>query len=552
MKKHTLYGIMILLSAFIISSCNKNKIEQTKHIPKDATFVLSISPSSIYEKLKDHKDQLDSVVKIFSERVHVSDSSKKSGEALLGAINKTQPVFFFVQTKNSIAEGNSVMSGTVVALSDGNKFEDFIKKQSANSVISKDNGISFTDIKDGVIGWNNKIAIFLFNIGNSNALESKTQLESLFDLKESESLADNKSFTSSFNATSDISFYANYSQSLSSVPFLAMTKASDLVKDMYYAGTLNFNDGSIDINATGYPNATLLDLIKKNPAPELDGKTFENYPDKPLGIFDFSLNLKQVIGILNYIGVDQMIEPFLTKQGLSFDDVAAAFKGEIVVAVSNFQMKQQTIPGYNMTTSTPSVDFLVKLPIADKKAYDKIVNTLAKLGLFVAKNGQLVPAVLAQEGDGSIAYVANNDAVFVASSPTLIDNVVSGKNHSSLPDDITKNIKGKTSYFYVDIQSLLGNIPVKESDDSALLSVSKNTFKDFSAWGNTISGKSQSGEAHIKFVDTKQNSLISLLTFIQSMKTAADKYKPVISIADSSANDMNTNIPVPPTVDTTK
>jgi hypothetical protein len=516
----------LYFAAFILiiagSSCKKNKLEQAKHIPKDVNFVLAIQPDQLYNKLKDNKDLLDSTInQLFTESMATVTGSaaankQSSASEFFNSIDSKQPIFLFQQTKNSIAEGDAMLAGMVIPLSDADKFTDFVKNN-VSEVVSQGNGYSFGMFKNssiGIVGWNNKLAIFMGYTGDSSSVPA--QLETLFNLKESESLAGNSSFTSSYDAQSDMSFFLNSSQALVAAPFLAMTKAGDFVKGSYTAGSINFNNGSIDIQSKYYPSTALQDLVNKNPSTTLDGKTLNNYPGKLQGMMDFSVNPKLLVGIIQYMGLDEMISPFLQKQGLTLDDIAAVFKGEIAAGMSNFSSD----PNNNST------QYLVCLPLASKAAYDKIINTLAKNepDMFVNKNGQLIPLVLAQNPNAA-AYSADNNNLLIASSQEIIDNFTAGKNTATQPDDIAKNLKGKTAYFYGDLQSILGGIPANtDSKDSETIVIVKRALKDFSAWGGATTGKAYTGEAHIRFMDEKQNSLVSVLTMIKDWKTVQNKY----------------------------
>lgn len=542
---------IILLAA---GSCNKNKLEQTKHIPKDATLVMAINPMSFYDKLKEHKAELDTLIGSFAQKMMNSDSATKQGALAKEAFDFQKSFFFFVKASNSIAEGKSINAAFVVPLKDKDKFVELLKSTGESLDISQGTGFSFAIKQKATFGWNNDIAIIIPSGGYyTDTLGQKAVLESLFNLKESESIADNKSFTKSFTTKADISYYTNSSQSFTAVSVLALTKASDLVKDTYSAGTINFDDGEVALKITSYPNPTLLDLLKKNPATKLSGNALENYPGKPQAIADISINFKQLVSILNYMGVDQMINPFLQKQGLSLDDVAAAFKGEIAVAASNFRMEQKQSPYFNTMISAPKADYLLCVPIADKKAYDKIIAAIynADNTAFINQNGQIIPTAVIQ---GGLGFLANDTYLLLGSSPSLVDSFANAKGKISLPDDADKNLKGKTSYFYGDLQSLLNMIPANGSDSSTIL-LSRNTFKDFSAWGNELKGDTFSGEAHLYLQDSKQNSLITLLKYSQQVKMNEDNYNKNLPATDSVSvpdNDMNTNIPVPPNVDTSK
>lgn len=555
-SKAILFQLCLLISVMIISSCNRNKVEQIKHIPKDATLVLAINPMSFYDKMKNNKGEIDSLINSFVDKMANSDSVKQQGELAKEAFDFKKSVYFFIKASNSIAEGKSISGATIIPLKNKDKFVAFLKSTNPLLNISEETGFSFTQSNKFAAGWNKDIAIILSSGNYAEETANKASLESLFNLKESESIASDDKFLKSFDAKSDISFYTNSSQSVSAFSMLALTKASDLVKDVYSAGTLNFNNGSIDINLTTYPNSTLLDLVKKNPAAKLNGESLQNYPGQPEGIIDFSINIKQLISILNYMGVDQMINPFLQKQNLSLDDIAAAFKGEIAFAASSFRIEQKQSPYYNATVSSPQFNYLLCIPVADKKAYDKIISAIygADNALFVNKNGQYVPATIAQSGQG---FLVNDKYLLLASSQSLIDSFDNAKGKIIWPEGAEKNIKGKTSYFYGDLQNILSAIPATGGSDSSVIALSKNTFKEFDAWGNDLKGNKFTGEAHLYLQNTKENSLITLGKYFQQLKSYEDKYKNAALAADSlntpSADDnMNTNIPVPPSIDTSK
>lgn len=80
-SKAILFQLCLLISVVIISSsCNRNKVEQIKHIPKDATLVLAINPMSFYDKMKNNKGEIDSLINSFVDKMANSDSVKQQGE----------------------------------------------------------------------------------------------------------------------------------------------------------------------------------------------------------------------------------------------------------------------------------------------------------------------------------------------------------------------------------------------------------------------------------------------------------------------------------------
>lgn len=543
------------IAVIACSSCNKNKLEQTKHIPKDANIVLGVQADALYSKLKDHKDLLDTAAQFFAEQMtnalNLSDTNKQNMDALLNSIDTKQPVFLFKQTKHSIEEGEATLAGIVISLSDASKFADYVKNNLSEAV-SQGNGYSFGMLKNAsgsIVGWNREAAIFLNYSGDISKVPA--QLDTLFNMKKSESLAADTSFASTYNAQADISFYLSSSQLLiAALPSIAMsltmTKLDDLMKGSYTVGSINFNNGAIDMAAKNYPNAALQDLVNKNPCKALDGNTLNNYSGALQGIMDFSINPQLLAGIIQYMGFDQMINSFLQQQGLhlTLDDIAAVFKGEFAAGVSNF--------------SNGSNGFLICAPLAGKAAYDKVINALAENNpdLFVKKNGQFIPSLFANEqsnlslfmqSSSSITYSADNNNMLIASSQEMIDSFAAGKGSAILPDDAVKNLKGKSVYFYGNLQSISGyisgNIPADDvnSKYSETLAIVKKALKDFSAWSNVPAGNVYTGEAHIRFMDEQQNSLVSLLTMIKDYKAVQDKYDLIIN----RMLQMDTHLPPP-------
>lgn len=505
-------------------------MEALKYIPKNATSVLEINTKDILEKLKSDNYTIDSVFKTMD-----LDSNSK---ALTEIYDYNKPLFIFYKSSSSIAEGNQMLSGIIVPLTSKGNLETYIKTHLPGKAIVEDKAFSYVQINNNTIcGWKDNTLICLNNQGGANT----DLLSNFLSLKKEESLYSNKDAEKALSEKGDICFFVNSSQSLNNLPFIGITKASDLVDNTYGYGTINFDKGVIDIKSNQHLNATMVDLIKKNPSQDLSGNALSSFPGKPQGLLDISFNMKQLVSFLDYAGVKNTVNDYLQKIGSSIDDLSAAFTGEIALAFSNLDLQKKDLSAGNLRmTSLPSANFVLTLPIADKSAYDKFTIALARMGFFVPYNGALVPKIFADSA-ASMFYNANDKAVTLASSKNLLDSFVNNKGRVELPSDISN--KNKTSIFYLDAQNILSSLPATGSDSLQTILV-KNTFKSMKGSADNLKGNIATANLSIILMNDQQNSLSQILRFVSALKKMSK---------DSPAGfgSMDTNIPPPPNIDTT-
>ena len=79
--------------------------------------------------------------------------------------------------------------------------------------------------------------------------------------------------------------------------------------------------------------------------------------------------------------------------------------------------------------------------------------------------------------------------------------------------DVMNEIKGKSTAFYVNIESLFNGFAetVKGSQDTIWYSNFKNVFKDMIATSDNFDGTKTHAEFKIRMKDEKQNSLVSII-----------------------------------------
>jgi hypothetical protein len=286
------------------------------------------------------------------------------------------------------------------------------------------------------------------------------------------------------------------------------------------------------VDIESYYNKDLVNLIKKNPSPGLNSGIIENYPGNVNGFAAISFNPKLISEIIRFIGMDGTINQFLQGQqfNLNMDDIAAAFKGDIAVILSNLRQEEvnsEFNPGH--TYKKTAVDYLVNIPIGDKKKYDKLMSELVAKGLLEQKDGQYIPK--GAGADTSVAFSTDDKGIIVASSKSLIQQYKSGNSKVNLPTEVKRNIDGKVFSLYADLQSILLQVP-STGIDSFYSAKARQTFKDFSGFNDKLKDDFIYSNFRLRTMNDQENSLVTLLKYASDLSAYEKK------------EDANTNMPI--------
>jgi hypothetical protein len=513
------------MAILLFTACKKNVPKQVKLIPKDASFVIGINAQSLQEKLAKSNISLDSLMKTLFSSSSATESLKNWDELKNAGIDWTATPFAFVQTKNAIMSGQSTLMGAVAVLKDASKFEEYLKKKYPGMAIKKNSNYNTAVLQDGpTAGWNNDVVVLVYNYTPRNnfadsattdtsaaANNSEQQLATLFALKTDESIASVDAFRDLIGEKADALFWQNSSGSVAAIPFVGMTKAADLLKDAYNAGTVNFEDGKAVATFKMFTSKALSDILKKYAGPTVDLSMVEKYPSSAIaGFASFAFNPKILVDVLQYSGLDAMVNQFLTKVGFNFTlaDIASAFKGDFAIICSDIS-QQETAPDADMPsfkTRHTSARFLFNARVGDKAAYDKISTQLVAKGILLQQGDQLV---LAEGGSMGTARI-NDKNVLLATDSLLLQQYSAGTGKADIPGDIKSKVKGKNFGMYIDIARLIQAFP---SHDSALTDMGLHTFKDFVATTDNFDGQNIKGNMELRTVNEKENSLASILKF---------------------------------------
>ncbi|HRH48717.1 MAG TPA: DUF4836 family protein [Panacibacter sp.] len=557
MKRIVHYTLLFVVIIFAAASCKKSAPNQTKYIPKDAMFVFDMDWKSLSEKAAKGNINWDSLFKSVADEG--DDSAIAQGRKLMedfknSGVDMESNLFFFLKIGGSMMNGQSATGGIVAGMKDAGMFENYIKKQPGAGEIKKESNYSYISIgNDFTVGWNKDVVILSgsgMQGGSATAPASNTApqtLAALFSQKEEESVAAIPEFLDLMTEKADMLVWTNSGTMMNAVPLLGLTKFADLLKDSFGAGAINFEDGKLVGNFKSYSGKDLADIWKKYAGPTVNMDMVNQYPTPLTGFAAFSFNPEIIKEIIKFGGMEATANQYMQQMGFTLDDITKAFKGDFVIAFSDFGIKEteNDYGGMKYKSKTPVGKLVFNATIGDKAAYDKIVAKLAEMGEMEMKNGQYVP-----KGMGDyISWNMNGKNLVVATDTELMQQYLAAKGNAAVPEDVASQSKGKSIAFYFDINKILQAIPA----DSAYLQTSesaKATFKNVIVTSDNFNGKYVGSNFELRTMNDKENSLVTLVKFIsQAAKQAAEEEKRYsmggMSDMDMSAMD-TTQMVMPP------
>lgn len=530
-------SLSAVLMVLLFTSCKKSLPKQLQYIPKDASVVFSVNAKNINDKLADSKVTIDSLVKSFmAENKPKPEDVKKWGDIKEAGIDWLGDIYGFYQSKGSLMTGSSHVFGVVAAVSSSSKLEAYLKKQKPDVVITKAAG-GYSEAKlenELVIGWNSDVVILTANGNTANrygadeSADAKTsdaaskQLAALFAQKSEESVTTIPAFKDFIKDKGDMLLWVNSSGSLSAIPMLGMTKASDLIKDSYYGGVINFENGKVVASYKSYVGTSLAGILKKHSGPTVDLDMVKKFPSANVtGFAVVAFDPAIILDIVRFIGVESTANQFLTNIGLNVEDITKAFKGDLAVAVGDIVNKE--VPSEydpSTTRTTTDVKFVFSAKVGDKAAYEKVCNALVAKNWLVKSGNSYVPT-MASVG---MQMILDEKSIYMASDSVVLGQYKAGSGKAGIADNVLSESKGKTSAFYVDFTKIFSAIPAN-AGDSATLGLARATFKDVIFTSDEFDGKVMKGKFELRTQNEKENSLLSFakLGMAVAAKEKADK-----------------------------
>ncbi len=533
MKKNILLLAVVAVVITAFSSCNKGG-KTGLLVPEDAAIVFHINNASLSSKLSWEEIKQS---QWFSEAGSqaADEWSKKLLEdpSASGIDMKSDFVLFLKKEKKN---GFLVVQGGV---KDAAALENFSKQMDPGAATSKDGSISFTVYENKtVMAWNATHFSFVagvpmpdagsfmnrdrlddedYDFGSSIPVEElKAFGKKVLTLKKSERLDKDSRFADMIADGSDMHFWVNTEKYYGDLfgPVMSMFgNLSALTKGNLSASSFNFADGKITMTAKQYYGKEMDALVSKYRSTPISEETAGLLPTENVAAaMVMNYPPDGLNEMLKMIKVDGIVNVLLAQSGYSTDDFIKANKGDLLLAVTDFSIREKTTElelgngkKTSYSTTEPDAKVLFATSVKDKAAFEKLITLLWDQS-----------KELPMEAFPSISYRLENNWFAAGNDSAQVAKFLAGESKKSA---FTAKISGHPFGFFVDLKKIMtvAATETKDSSSKAALAAALNTWEDITAWGGEYKNKAVEMYAEINLADKQTNSLKQLNGFLDKM-----------------------------------
>jgi hypothetical protein len=528
-----LYGV-IALCIFVCScgTADKNALP----VPKDAAFVVHINTKSLTSKLSWEEIKKSNWYNMANrpEAGVMKDLLQNPDTA---GVDTKEDLAFFMK---KVSKNQAFMAFTG-RLKNATAFEAFNKKAAGGTAaVTKDGEISNISLNErSMVSWSGDKFIYVmdaatpsmgdFNMPQTDSVSTddttsnyrflppppgdlKGYARNLFNLKGDSLLVNDDRYTSLLKQDGDMHIWTNAESAMGQdmpAGMLSMLKLDKYFKGAVGATTLNFDNGKISVRSRGYYNSEMAALLKKYEGDNLNTNFVERLPsDNVVAVMAMNYKPEGLKEFLKLGGLDGLVNGFLGEVGITLDDFIKANKGDLVLALTDFQMKEYTVnlgEGSEPFKGTkPDVNILFVSSIGEKAAFDKLIEVGKKLG------GQM-------RTDTSVFYNMNNEVFVLGNNKHSVDQYVAG-GKKNFP--FVSKINSHPIGLYVDLQKFItafSTMPSTDSSKAAITAASLAMWQDVVATGGEFKDGGMVQDLEINLVDKNTNSLKQLSQYADKL-----------------------------------
>jgi hypothetical protein len=524
-----------LVSVFLLSliitgiiSCSRDKSGIA--IPKDASMAVLVNTSGLTSKVSWQEIQQNEWFKRLYAQESDSFAKKTMEDPSSSGIDVKGDLAFFVKK-----EGQGAYLAIEGGVKDASAFETFATKVNKGGKVVKTGDVNVlnTGLKS-LVAWTNNRFIYISDASTpavTGRLDiSKPEISEpfsfhtdslqkfavqLFDLPGKSNLMNDDRFASLMKETGDIHYWVNaehYYNSLGGL--LSMVSGlSILFEGNAYGTTVNFENGKISFKSRAWYNKKLTDMMKKYAEGKVSEATINRIPSKNVvAVFAMKYPPAALKDLIKLVGVDGFVNSFFSSVGYSTDEFVKANKGDVLLSVSDFEIKpqemtitdddgnQQTIKQNDM----PSANILFATSVNDKPAFDKL------FAILQSKAQEFAPLT------NNVHFQVNNDWFAASNSPDQVNAFLTGGNNQF---PFASRISGHAFGGYINVQELLkrASTAISDSSSKAAMDVSINMWQDIFFTSGGEKNDSYTGELEINLVDKSTNSLKQLNKYLDNI-----------------------------------
>lgn len=526
-KRFFSFSAIAFMAILLFTSCSKKTNKQGRYIPETVAAVMHINGESLnaklpWEEIKKNEwfaeMQKDSTMSGFSKSI--LENPANSG------VNVKGDILIFYVTDSS---GNyAALEG---AITDETKFKSMLLEANKNGKeIVKDGYTYFTDEKN-CVAYNKErfFATMATNDYNYFANPLPLPLDTgysdvnttakkdmsivaaqLVALAEDKSMAKNEKFSELLANKGDAHFWINAKYiggTKNLAGMAAMANISKLYDGAITVGTLNFENGKIDIDAKSYGGKEITDLYKNYNGTGVDKTMLQNIPSQNVaGVFAFNFKPAGIKEFLKILNMDGLANLGAAQIGFNLEEFVKANKGDILIAATDVKEDSASF-------GQPTAKFIFATSIGDKPSFNKIIDAGKKYG-----------SALGSMGAEKFAFNTNDKYFVLSNDKVSADKFLAGST-AAAPSYVDKIVGGPFGGF-VNFQYLINSMKPKTDADSASVAMYNASLK---MWDNMIlnGGNFKDGGItqhwEINMLDKNTNSLKQLNTYVGFMSAMQKK-----------------------------
>ncbi|MEO6547256.1 MAG: DUF4836 family protein [Ferruginibacter sp.] len=539
--RHFLNLFVIGTASIIFASCSKSNT-LGRLIPKEAAVVIRLDGKALSAKLswEDIKQN-----PLFTEMgkdstmpaalKNVLDNPENAGIDI-----KTDYLFFVVKDSTG---GYIAFEGKV---KDEAKFKAFNQQITENGASSETDGVQFISKSPVCVGWNKDNFVYVFDapqvaqmdelskrmmrdtiqVRRTSARDIGATAKAVFALKEGNSLAKEDRFTQLLKESGDMQFWINteeLSKGSASSSALAMVNMDKFYKGYITTAAMNFDNGKILVNAKTYASEEMLKLFKKYSGGKINEDMIKRMPGKDV-VAMMALNFKPeaIRELIQMTGLDGLINIGIQKIGFTIDDFIKANKGDVFFALSDLVMKTDTMvykfKDQQSNTSIlqkPNFNFIFSASIADKDAFNKLINAGKSIGGGFPKDSS----------NSLVSYNSNGTYFALGNNQQIVDQYLANANSNF---DFINKITGEPFGGYVNIQSLLKSFQSVAGKDTAYkvaYDASARMWDNVFWKGGNYSDGGIQQTVEINLIDKSTNSLKQLNQYLATLSVVYKEHR---------------------------
>lgn len=538
--------VLLAAASLLLFTACKNSKSPDLLVPKEALMAIHINLESLSAKLSWDEVSKTSWFQDIAKEASTDSVAKQllAQPAKSGVDTRKSQILFIASSKP-----RSFYTGWQGSLTDAAAFEKFLHQVDKDQkvIFTKEGDLSLASSNaDAVIAWNNSKFVMLgnfgadkymvpgndgpFNSGNPLSIDSLKQIAvSLFKRKGDELLGSDKRFAELVTDGGDLHWWGNYASTIFneySGGMLSMMKVNLLVENTATAATISFDNGKITARSRQYLGKEVTNLFKEYEPKPISEATLSRLPaNEVLAAGAFSYKPEGIKALLQLIGMDGMANGFLGRAGYSIDEFVKANKGEILFAISDFDLKRDSTPYEDFDgkkayiyRNEPKINFVAGTSVNDKEAFNKLIGILLK---ETDKIDQASPSVNYKLGDSWFA---------TGTSMGEVDAFLAG---GTKPAYASK-IAGHHAGFYLNFNRLFSIMQTikdyekadmpsdKWQTEKAMLDASAAFWDEVVASGDVKNGVLTS-YAEVVLKDKNTNSLVQLNKYVDKMYTLRPK-----------------------------